>query len=38
VRVVPVGQVEEEMAAMVGLRRLACLGVRVGRSLGVFMC
>lgn len=29
VRVVPLGRVEAEMAAMAGLRRMACLGVRV---------
>jgi hypothetical protein len=29
VRVVPLGKVEEELAALVGLRRVACLGVRV---------
>lgn len=29
VRVVPVGRAEVEMAEMVGLRRLACLGIRV---------
>lgn len=29
VRVVPLGNVEAEMAAAVGLRRLACLGIRV---------
>jgi hypothetical protein len=29
VRVVPLGSVEGELAAMVGLRRLACLGIRV---------
>jgi hypothetical protein len=28
-RVVPLGRVEAEMAAMVGLRRLACLAIRV---------
>ncbi|KAI9636023.1 uncharacterized protein MKK02DRAFT_33314 [Dioszegia hungarica] len=28
VRVVPLGKVEEELAALVGLRRVACLGVR----------
>ncbi len=32
VRVVPVGRVEVEMAEMVGLRRLACLGIRVSCS------
>ena len=31
VRVVPLGQVEADMAKMVGLRRLACLGIRVSR-------
>lgn len=30
VRVVPLGRVEGEMAAMVGLRRLACLTINVG--------
>ena len=29
VRVVPLGDVEKEMAGFVGLRRLACMGVRV---------
>jgi hypothetical protein len=29
VRVVPLGRVEEELAQMAGLRRLACIGVRV---------
>jgi hypothetical protein len=32
VRVVPLGKVEGEMAGMVGLRRLACLGVKVSES------
>ena len=29
IRVVPLGEVEKDMAAFVGLRRLACMGVRV---------
>lgn len=32
VKVVPLGRVEGEMAALVGLRRLACLAIRVSRS------
>lgn len=35
IQVVPLGKVEAEMAVMVGLRRLACLGVRVSISLHV---
>ena len=33
VRVVPLGRVEGEMAALVGLRRLACLAIRVSSLL-----
>lgn len=29
VRVVPLGRIEDDLAAMVGLRRMACLGIRV---------
>jgi hypothetical protein len=31
IRVVPLGNVEGEMAAAVGLRRVACLGIKVSK-------
>ena len=33
IRVVPLGDVEKDMAVLVGLRRLACMGVRVSGSI-----
>lgn len=35
VRVIPLGDVEKDMAGFVGLRRLACMGVRVRTSIQV---
>ena len=37
IRVVPLGDVEKDMAVMVGLRRLACLGVKVSPSSHVIL-